>query len=66
MQDLYVDPAFRRRGIGAALVRAVADQGRAQGWARLYWLAEAANPAAQSLYRHIGVRLDFTFHVMPL
>lgn len=66
MQDLYVDPAFRRNGIARALVDALAAQGRAAGWARLYWLAEAANPGAQSLYRHIGVKLDFTFHVMPL
>ena len=66
MQDLYVDPAFRRRGIGAELVAALAAKGRESGWARLYWLAEAANPGAQALYRQIGLKLDFTFHVMPL
>lgn len=66
MQDLYVAPAKRGRGIGRALVEALAAQGRAAGWARLYWLAEAANPEAQALYKKIGVRLDFTFHVMPL
>ncbi len=66
MQDLYVDPAFRRRGIAQALVEALADRGRTERWARLYWLAEAANPGAQGLYRKLGLKLDFTFHVMPL
>lgn len=66
MQDLYVDPSFRRLGIARELVEALAAQGKAAGWARLYWLAEAANPGAQALYRKIGFKLDFTFHVMPL
>lgn len=66
MQDLYIDPAFRKRGLGRALVEHLALLGRDTGWARLYWLAEASNPAAQALYAHLGVRLDFTFHVMPL
>jgi ribosomal protein S18 acetylase RimI-like enzyme len=66
MQDLYVDPAFRRRGVARALIGQLAALGRMAGWARLYWLAETANPEAQALYRRLGVRLDFTFHVMPL
>lgn len=66
MQDLFVDPAYRRRGVGTALVAQLAALGRMAGWARLYWLAESANPEAQGLYRKLGVRLDFTFHVMPL
>jgi ribosomal protein S18 acetylase RimI-like enzyme len=66
MQDLYVDTGFRRRGVGRALVAHLADRGQLMQWARLYWLAEAANADAQALYRNIGVKLDFTFHVLPL
>jgi ribosomal protein S18 acetylase RimI-like enzyme len=66
MQDLYVDPAFRQRGIGRALVLALTDEAKHRRYARLYWLAEAGNEAAQALYASLGVRLDFTFHVMPL
>jgi ribosomal protein S18 acetylase RimI-like enzyme len=66
MQDLYVDPACRQRGLAKALVARVAEQGRREGWTRLYWLAEGKNEAAQSLYRTVGVKLDFTFHMMPL
>ena len=66
MQDVYVSPAFRQKGIGLKLVRELADIGKKQKWARLYWLAEAQNEAAQALYKKIGVKLNFTLHVLPL
>lgn len=66
MQDLYVDPAHRRRGAARKLVTYLAALGTAQGWARIYWLAERNNETAQKLYNSIGVRLDFTLHVLPL
>ncbi len=66
MQDLYVDPAFRNRGIARSLVITLAAKGTTEGWARLYWLAESTNEAAQNLYRSLGLKLDFTLHVLPL
>ena len=66
MQDLYVDPAFRRQGVARALVEQLAVLGKREGWARLYWLAEGENARAQALYRNLGVRLDFSLHILPL
>ncbi|QQG36605.1 MAG: GNAT family N-acetyltransferase [Micavibrio aeruginosavorus] len=66
MQDLFIDPQHRRKGIGRQLVAALATQGRKEGWARLYWLAEEKNKEAQSLYKNLGLKLDFTLHVLPL
>lgn len=66
MQDLYVAPPFRQRGLGRALVETLAAQARRENWARLYWLAEENNAQAQALYRNLGLRLAFSFHVMPL
>lgn len=66
MQDVFVDPGHRRQGIGRALVTALAGIGASEGWARLYWLAEAHNKEAQSLYKNLGLKLDFTLHVLPL
>lgn len=66
MQDLYVDPQHRRKGIGRQLVEALAIRGRSEGWARMYWLAEAHNREAQMLYKNLGLKLDFTLHVLPL
>ncbi len=66
MQDVYVDPAHRRKGIARALVMRLAEAGKTQGWPRIYWLAEQNNAAAQSLYKDIGVKLNFSMHVLPL
>lgn len=66
MQDVYVDPAYRGQGIARKLVKAVALQGKKEGWARMYWLAESTNEAAQGLYKDIGVKLDFTLHILPI
>lgn len=66
MQDVYVDPEFRGQGIAKKLVKAVAKIGATQKWSRMYWIAEADNEAAQALYNNIGVKLDFTLHVMAV
>jgi ribosomal protein S18 acetylase RimI-like enzyme len=66
MQDLYVDPQYRRRGIGRALVERLTSLAQRGKWARLYWLADENNAEAQTLYRNLGLRLDFSFYVMPL
>lgn len=66
MQDVFVDPTHRRKGIGRQLVTALAALGKSEGWARMYWLAEAQNKEAQALYRNLGLKLDFTLHVLPL
>jgi len=66
MQDLYVMPEVRGQGLGRTLVAALAEMGRREDWARLYWLAETENEAAQRLYLSLGLKLDFTVHVLPL
>ncbi|HRQ61845.1 MAG TPA: GNAT family N-acetyltransferase [Alphaproteobacteria bacterium] len=65
MQDLFVMPAHRGKGIAKALLRELEKMGIAQGWARIYWLADNTNAEAQALYRNLGVRLNFSLHVLP-
>lgn len=66
MQDVYVLPEYRRQGIARKMIGVLAAKGKEESWARLYWLAEAGNESAQALYKNMGVKLDFTLHVMPL
>lgn len=66
MQDLYVDVDARRQGVAQALVQELAAMGKREHWARLYWLAESKNEAAQQLYQSLGLKLDFTLHVLPV
>lgn len=66
MQDVYVDPVFRKKGIARVMVMELSQIAFKEKWARLYWLAESDNKAAQALYQNIGVKLDFTLHVLPI
>jgi ribosomal protein S18 acetylase RimI-like enzyme len=54
LRMLAVDPAARRRGVGAALVRAVLDRARAGGARRVLLSTMPAMEEAQRLYRRFG------------
>lgn len=50
---VMVHPRYRRRGIGAALMRAVEREARAAGWTTLVLDTRAGEPSVQ-LYRRLG------------
>ena len=50
LEDLYVAPEARGRGLGRALIQDLIAIGRARGWQRLYWLTEIDNATARHLY----------------
>ncbi len=57
MNDLFVDPSVRNRGVGAALFDASLAYATAHGYARLDWVTAADNQDAQRFYdRHGGRR----------
>jgi GNAT superfamily N-acetyltransferase len=59
LEDLYVRPAARGAGLGAALLRAVAKIAVARGCPRLDWLVIDWNEPAIGFYRKLGaVPLD--------
>ena len=37
LEDLFVDPAMRGRGLGRALIEDLIARARERGWSRLYW-----------------------------
>jgi predicted GNAT family acetyltransferase len=51
LEDLFVDPAWRRRGIATALVSCIAEVLRARG---VQFLEVTANPHAQGFYSAAG------------
>lgn len=65
MQDVFIASIHRRKGFARALIEYLAMEGRTQNWARIYWLAEKDNIAAQNLYKTLGITLDFTLHILP-
>lgn len=66
MQDLFVQEKHRRKGYARNLVSMLNALGQNQKWGRIYWIAQNDNEAAQTLYKSIGFKLDFSFHVLPI
>ena len=56
LQDLFVVPEARGRGVGRALMAAVARACQADGGCYLFWNALEANHAGRAFYRRIGAR----------
>lgn len=58
--ELYIDnlgvaPAYKRRGIATALVRALIDWGRAQGCASMWVATETDNAEGLAFYKALGL-----------
>ena len=61
LNDLFVTPEARRRGVGLALLQAAAEYGRRVGALRLILSTEVTNTTAQSLYESVGWKRDTVF-----
>jgi ribosomal protein S18 acetylase RimI-like enzyme len=56
VQDLYVDPAFRKLGVAEALMRRLARQVLREGGTYIRLSVDADNPDAQRFYEKIGMK----------
>jgi GNAT superfamily N-acetyltransferase len=54
MNDLFVEPDARGRGVGRALIEAAAEVARERGAAYLEWSTAPSNHTAQRLYDSTG------------
>ena len=60
MHDLFVLPRWRSRGVGHALVTAVAREAVRRGYHCLEWGVRGTNRRAIRFYRRLGARLGHT------
>lgn len=66
VQDLYVDPAERGRGIGRRLLAATAASGLAGDASHMRLSVAAANQGARQFYRRLGMEhreQELTYHL---
>lgn len=56
LEDIYVRPKYRKRGLGRQLVEAVAQAGVDRGCGRYEWTALNWNERALDFYQSIGAR----------
>ena len=66
LNDLFVAPGGRKRGIGRRLLEAAAEHGRREGALRLTLSTAITNQTAQSLYESQGWMRDERFYVYNL
>jgi GNAT superfamily N-acetyltransferase len=57
LEDLFVRPAFRRNGIGKALLKHLATLAMEQGWTRFVWQVLEWNTPAIEFYEAHGARV---------
>lgn len=58
LEDFWVSPDHRSRGIGGLMMDALQEQARQNNWLRLYWLTASNNHGAQRLYDRLAKRVD--------
>lgn len=66
LEDLFVDPDARKLGAGRALIEAVHERGRKEGWHRVYWRTRSDNATARALYDKVSDLTDWVVYEVPL
>ncbi|HUN30143.1 MAG TPA: GNAT family N-acetyltransferase [Alphaproteobacteria bacterium] len=61
LEDLYVEPQFRRRGIGRMLIDAALAYARESGAAAMFLETAVENERAQQVYEREGWRREVAF-----
>ena len=65
LEDLFVDPAFRGKGVARSLMQFVLNEAKEQGWSRFYWHTRIHNPA-RKLYDEFVAADDFVRYSVTL
>lgn len=65
LQDLFVDPEYRGRSIGRALIEAVYAAADSAGNPGVYWMTQHFNEAGRRLYDRVGQLSDFIIYDRP-
>lgn len=66
LEDLFVVPSARGKGVGRALIQAISERGTALGHRRVHWLTESDNAKARRLYDEVADLSGYVRYVLDL
>jgi GNAT superfamily N-acetyltransferase len=66
MDDLFVAPAWRKRGVAQAILAAIVEHAKVKGWAHVRWLVHEQDTAAIALYDKVAERVALRSYVIRL
>lgn len=66
LDDLFVEPRLRGRGVADRLIEAMADLARARGWTLIRWLTGDDNYRARGVYDRHATRTMWITYQMDL
>lgn len=66
LDDLFVDPAARGSGAADALIAAIAEEGRKQGWTVIRWITAEDNYRARALYDRVAEKTKWATYDIKL
>jgi len=66
LEDLFVSPAARGKGVARALIEHVNEAARATGSDKVYWLTHETNVTAQALYDRVATKSGFIHYQQSL
>ncbi|MDE2446820.1 MAG: GNAT family N-acetyltransferase [Alphaproteobacteria bacterium] len=58
LEDIAVMPDFRRKGVGEALLKSVAQVAVSRGYPKVFWLMMQWNSNARKLYERVGAEVE--------
>ena len=59
LEDLFVEPTLRAKGVGRALIDAVYREADARNCTRTYWMTQEFNYRARGLYDQVATKTPF-------
>ena len=66
LDDLFVDPGTRARGVGRALIEAVAAVARERGWSLVRWHTADDNYRARALYDRLAAKTTWNLYELAV
>ncbi|NRG16876.1 GNAT family N-acetyltransferase [Rhizobiales bacterium] len=66
LDEIYVTPDERRKGIARKMIEALVNEGQSRGWLELRWIVPGRNEPAVTLYDKIAEPAGWKGYIIPI